>query len=67
MTAIAPDTEDLRDLEENKRRAWGEYSARLRDLTGEEYELAEHESWAKLQSELRRLERRRATLTQTST
>jgi hypothetical protein len=67
VTAIAPDTDELRELDEGTRRAWGDYSARLRDLTGEEYEHAERESWAKLQSELRRLERRRATLTQTST
>lgn len=67
MAAIAPNTEKLRELEEGTARAWGEYSARLRDLNGEEYEHAERESWAKLQTELRRLERRRETLNQTST
>ena len=30
------------------------YSERLRELTGEEYERAEHESWTELQTELRR-------------
>ena len=67
MTAIAPDADKLRELDEVTRRAWGAYSEQLRDLQGEEYELAEHESWTKLQTELRRIERRRATLTQTST
>lgn len=66
MTAIAPDVKKLRELDEGTRRAWDEYSARLRELSGEEYEHAEHESWAELQSELQRIERRRLTLTQTS-
>ena len=67
MTAIAPDGDQLRELEHDTRRAWSAYSERLRDLTGEEYELAERQSWAKLQNELRRVERRRRSLTQTST
>ena len=45
MTTIAPDDERLRELDADTRRAWSEYSERLRDLTGEEYERAEHESW----------------------
>ena len=44
------------------RRAWGEYTERLRDLTGEEYERVESESWEQLQAELRELERERAAL-----
>lgn len=67
MTALAPDSEKLRELDDDTRRAWNAYSERLRELTGDEYEHAEHESWAKLQTELRRLERRRRTLNQTST
>ena len=63
MTAIAHD-DQLRELDDDMRRAWGAYSEGLRELSGDEYERAEHESWAKLQSELRRLERRRRTLTQ---
>jgi hypothetical protein len=66
VTAIAPDANTLRELDEGTRRAWGTYRDRLRDLRGDEYEHAERESWAKLQSELRRLERRRATLNQTA-
>ncbi len=67
MAAIAQDAEKLRELDARTRRAWSVYSERLRELTGDEYERVETESWAELQSELRRLERRRRTLTQSST
>ncbi len=67
MTTIAPDSDRLRELDDDTRRAWNAYSEGLRDLTGEEYERAEHESWTKLQSELSRVERRRQTLNVTST
>ncbi|MDQ6816879.1 MAG: hypothetical protein M3018_05655 [Actinomycetota bacterium] len=63
MTAIAPDTDQLRELDEGTRAAWAKYRSSLRDLEGDDYERAEHESWTELQSELRRLERRRNTLT----
>jgi hypothetical protein len=43
------------------------YNERLRDLDGDEYERIESDSWTELQRELRRLERRRASLTQNST
>ena len=65
MTAIAHDAEKLRQLDDGTRNAWKAYSDRLRDLTGEVYERAEHESWQELQQELRRLERRRRLLTGT--
>ena len=64
MSTTAPDLEQLRELDDGTRRAWMAYNERLRDLAGEEYELAESESWTELQTELRRLERRRASLTQ---
>ncbi len=67
MTAVAPDSDKLRELEDDTRRAWNAYSDRLRELSGEEYERAERESWSKLQSELRRVERKRQSLNQTST
>lgn len=67
MTAIAPDNDQLRKLDDDTRRAWAAYSERLRELSGEEYERAERESWAKLQSELRRVERRRRSLHESST
>lgn len=66
MTTIAPNSDKLRELDADTRAAWGAYSERLRALTGEEYETAEHESWAELQKELRRLERRRQSLNRTS-
>lgn len=66
MTAIAHDDAKLRELDAGTRRAWMTYSERLRGLVGEEYERVEQESWAELQSELRRLQRRRQLLTYTS-
>ena len=67
MTATAPDLNELRELDDGTRRAWMAYTERLRDLAGDEYERVESDSWTELQSELRRLERRRASLTQNST
>jgi hypothetical protein len=67
VTATAPDLDKLRELDEGTRSAWMAYNERLRDLAGDEYELAESDSWTELQRELRRLERRRASLTQNST
>jgi hypothetical protein len=62
VTALAPDTEELRELDAGTRRAWSAYSERLRDLSGDEYERAERESWDELQSELSGLEQRRRSL-----
>jgi hypothetical protein len=62
MTATAPDTERLQELEADTRQAWSTYSDRLRDLTGDEYERVETESWMELQAELQRLEREREEL-----
>jgi hypothetical protein len=67
VTTTAPDLEKLRELDDGTRRAWTAYTERLRDLAGEEYELAESDSWSELQRELERLEHRRASLTQSST
>lgn len=66
MTATVPEIDKLRELDDDTRRAWTEYSVRLRDLSGDEYEEAEHESWDQLQRELRRLERRRRALAATA-
>jgi hypothetical protein len=62
MTATAPDTERLQELEADTRLAWSTYSDRLRELSGEEYERVESESWTELQAELQRLEREREEL-----
>ena len=67
MTALAPDLKTLHELEDDTRRAWKLYSERLRDLSGDEYERVEHESWTKLQNELTRVERRRRSLSAHST
>jgi hypothetical protein len=63
VTTIAPDTEKLRELDDDLRRAWSEYYENVQELTGEEYEQVELESWDALQGELRRIERRRRLLT----
>jgi hypothetical protein len=62
MTATAPDTERLQELEADTRLAWTTYSERLRELSGDEYERIESESWMELQAELQRLEREREEL-----
>jgi hypothetical protein len=67
LTAIAPDSDQLRELDDDTRRAWNAYSERLRDLTGGEYERAEHESWTQLQSDLGRVEHRRRSLHRNAT
>ena len=59
MTATAPDTERLQELETDTRLAWSTYSDKVRELTGDEYERVESESWMELQAELQRLERER--------
>ncbi len=66
MTTIARDADRLRELDAGTRRAWNAYREKLSELSGEQYELAEQESWGELQVELRRLERRRASLNRTA-
>jgi cell division septum initiation protein DivIVA len=67
VAAIVHDAEKLRELDAFERQAWRAYSQRLRELSGDEYERAESDSWAELQRELRQLARRRKTLTGNST
>lgn len=62
METIAPDTEKLRELDAEERRAWNEYYDDLQELTGSEYERVELESWDTLQGELRRIEHSRQLL-----
>jgi cell division septum initiation protein DivIVA len=66
VTAFAPDHEKLRELDAGKRRAWNAYRERLRELTGDQYERQERESWDELQSELRKLQDRRQSLNRTA-
>jgi hypothetical protein len=67
VTAIVHDPDKFRELDDGTRRAWQTYSEQLREIPQEEYERVEHESWEELQRELRRIERRRKTLTRNST
>lgn len=62
MSTTACSAEQLQELEDRERQAWSDYSDRIRELTGDEYELAEHESWERLQRELRSVEKRRSSL-----
>jgi hypothetical protein len=62
VSPIAYTTDKLRELDDDTKRAWSTYSERIHELTGEEYERAEHESWEELQEELQGLERRRRSL-----
>jgi hypothetical protein len=66
VSTIARDADRLRELDAGTRRAWNAYREKLSGLTDEEYELAEQESWGELQTELRRIERRRESLNRTS-
>ena len=60
---VAPDTELLDELDAETRQAWSAYRARLSELSGDEYERVESESWDELQAELQRLETERESLT----
>ena len=62
MTSVAPDIDQLLELDAEMRQAWAAYTERLRELSGDEYELVESESWDELQTELRRLETARESL-----
>jgi hypothetical protein len=66
VSTIARDADRLRELDAGTRRAWNAYREKLSALSGEEYELAEQESWGELETELRRIERRRESLNRTS-
>ena len=59
---VAPDVEQLQELDAETRQAWSSYSERLREVTGDEYERLEPEFWEELQTELRRLEGQRDSL-----
>lgn len=63
VAAILSDADKLRELDDSERQAWQAYSQRLRDLTGEEYERVESDSWTELQRQLRQVARRRKMLT----
>lgn len=62
LTSVAPQSDPLHELDDGTRQAWSTYSERLRELTGDEYERAESESWDELQTELRRIKQEREAL-----
>jgi hypothetical protein len=62
VTTIAIDAERLCELDAGEQEAWKAYRDSLRDLSGDEYDRVEAQSWDELQRELRRLARRRKTL-----
>ncbi|MGI9185653.1 MAG: hypothetical protein ACR2GZ_11950 [Solirubrobacteraceae bacterium] len=59
---VAPDVEQLQELDAETRQAWSSYSERLREVSGDEYERLEPEFWDELQAELRRLESQRESM-----
>ena len=59
---VAPEFEQLQELDAETRQAWSTYVERLRELSGAEYERLEDESWDELQTELRRLDGERESL-----
>jgi hypothetical protein len=67
VTAIVHDADKLRELDDGERLAWQVYVDQLRNLSGDEYERVETASWDELQRELRRLQRRRKSLTASMT
>ncbi|MGH2843155.1 MAG: hypothetical protein ACRDKL_06155 [Solirubrobacteraceae bacterium] len=62
MSTITAVSHKLREIDEDVRRAWGEYHGYLHELSGREYEDAEPEAWELLQEELRDIEERRLVL-----
>ena len=65
MTTAAPRSDVPTTLEEvagRTQEAWTAYRDVLRDLSGRDYDEAEHRAWERLQRELRELEERRAEL-----
>jgi hypothetical protein len=65
MNISAPrrDESRLNELDERTQRAWKAYRDSLRDLTGRDYDEAEHRSWARLQRKLAQVEDERMALT----
>jgi hypothetical protein len=59
VSTVTPDSEKLRELDQELAHAWQDYYCRVQDLDGEAYEQAEIEAWEALQGQLRRIERRR--------
>ena len=52
----------MEEIDERTLHAWTMYRDSLRELSGREYDEAEHRSWERLQRKLQQLEQRRAEL-----
>jgi hypothetical protein len=64
MNISAPrrDENRLNELDERTQRAWKAYRDALRDLSGRDYDEAEHRSWERLQRKLAQFEDERMAL-----
>jgi hypothetical protein len=65
MTTAAPRRDvptTLEEVAERTHEVWTAYRDSLRDLSGRDYDDAEHRAWERLQSKLRDLEERRSEL-----
>ncbi|HEX2396589.1 MAG TPA: hypothetical protein VHI73_00460 [Solirubrobacteraceae bacterium] len=65
MTTAAARPQELlspEEIDERTLHAWTAYRDSLRELTGREYDEAEHRSWERLQRKLRQLEQCRVEL-----
>ena len=64
MNISAPrrDESRLNELDERTQRAWKAYRDSLRDLSGRDYDEAEHRSWERLQRKLAQVEDERMAL-----
>ena len=63
--AARPEELTLEEIDERTLDAWTAYRDSLRELTGREYDEAEHRSWERLQRKLRQLEQCRVELAST--
>ena len=64
MNISAPRRDDRKmdELDERTQRAWTAYRESLRDLSGRDYDEAEHRSWERLQRKLAEVEDERTAL-----
>ena len=64
MNISAPrrDESRLNELDERTQRAWTAYRDSLRDLSGRDYDEAEHRSWDRLQRKLAQVKDERTAL-----
>jgi hypothetical protein len=59
MTTYAPRQDLEAAFQEREREAWSRYSLTLRELAGDDYDVAETQAWAQLQRDLRAIDAER--------